>query len=100
VIVQRGIAKEDSVPGCVLSAAAPVTVAVAVAVAVAVLVAELPPPVAFPVAAVSEVTVTACNTAFIDWPNVHVKISPLTGAETTPSLLDKVSVPLDGMLLG
>jgi hypothetical protein len=95
VILQRGIAKEDPVPGCVLSAAAPV------AVAVAVLVAELPPPVAFPVTTASaEVTVTVCNTAFIDWPNVHVKISPLTGAETTPSLLDKVSVPLDGMVPG
>jgi hypothetical protein len=92
VIVQRGIAKEDPVPGCVLSAAAPV--------AVAALVAELPP-VAFPVTTASaEITVTVCNTAFIEWPKVHVKISPLTGAETTPSLLDKVSVPLDGMLLG
>jgi hypothetical protein len=80
-------------PGCVLSAAAPVPVPVLVAV--------VSPLLAFPVTfALAEVTVIGCATALEDWPKVHVKVLPLTGVETTPPLLDRVWVPFDGILLG
>jgi hypothetical protein len=47
-------------------------------------------------AATGTATSTATGTAANDDPNVHVKTSPLTGVETTPSELYKDFVPLVG----
>lgn len=92
-MVQEGTVKEEPIPGFSSLSAVPVALLVAVTS-----LPSLPPVVFVPVTVASvEDTVTVCCS--VD-PNVHVKVPPLTGVETTPPTLDIVFVPLLGMLLG